>query len=192
MFREGKKKYPKGFVEAIINDMNNVGFSLSNLGLRTPESIIIENILPSEPVALFVKEPDLECKTDQIDMSQGMFRTLSLLIQIHYSLFTATQSCILIDDIGEGLDFERSSALVKMLIERAKNTSIQLILATNDRFIMNNVPLQYWSVIQRIGNVSKIYNQRNSPELFEDFTLTGLNNFDFFSSGYYIKGNRKN
>ena len=193
MFLEGRKRYSVNFNEAIINDMNAIGYSLEDIGTHTPESIIIDsNFLPTEPVGLYVKESDLECMTDQVDMSQGMFRALSLIIQIHYSLFTSTPSCILIDDIGEGLDFERSSALVKLLIERAKNSSVQLIMATNDRFIMNNVPLEYWLVIQRVGGISKIYSQRNSPQLFEDFKLTGLNNFDFFSSEYYLKGNPQN
>jgi hypothetical protein len=33
-------------------------------------------------------------------------------------------SFVMIDDIGEGLDFERSSALIKVLIERATGTNI--------------------------------------------------------------------
>jgi energy-coupling factor transporter ATP-binding protein EcfA2 len=192
MFREGREKYSEEFTNAIMNDMNSIGYSLDEIGINAPESLILQAELPTEPVVLYVKETDLDCKTDQLDMSQGMFRALSLMIQIHYSLFTSTPSCILIDDIGEGLDFERSSALVKLLIERAKNSSVQLIMATNDRFIMNSVPLEYWLVVQRIGGKSKIYNRRNSPQLFKDFELTGLNNFDFFSSGYYLKGNRQN
>jgi energy-coupling factor transporter ATP-binding protein EcfA2 len=192
MFLEGQKKYSDKFTEAIIDDMNAIGYSLESIETHTPVSILIDRNFPAEPVGLYVKESDLECMTDQADMSQGMFRALSLIIQIHYSLFTSTASCILIDDIGEGLDFERSSALVKLLIERAKNSSVQLIMATNDRFIMNNVPLEYWLVMQRVGGISKIYSQRNSPQLFEDFKLTGLNNFDFFSSEYYLKGNPQN
>lgn len=193
MFTKGNQKYANKFEQAIIKDMNAIGYSIKEIGTRTPESIKLqENNLPAEPVVLYVKEADLECTTDQIDMSQGMFRALSLIIQIHYSLFTGTPSCILIDDIGEGLDFERSTALVKLLIERAKNSSVQLIMATNDRFVMNNVPLEYWLVIKRVGGICKIYNQRNSPGLFDDFKLTGLNNFDFFTSEYYLKGNSLN
>jgi len=192
MFLEGKKKYSEKFIEKIVEDMNTIGYSLEGIGVHVPESILIEKNLPTEPVGLYVKEGDLSCSTDQMDMSQGMFRALSLIIQINYSLFTSTPSCILIDDIGEGLDFERSSALVKLLVERAKNSSIQLIMATNDRFIMNSVPLEYWLIIQRMGGISKIYNQRNSVQLFDDFKLTGLNNFDFFSSEYYLKDNRQN
>jgi len=187
MFLEGKKKYSEKFIEKIVKDMNTIGYSLEDIGIHTPD-ILMESNLPTEPVGLYVKEGDLSSRTDQMDMSQGMFRALSLIIQIHYSLFTSTPSCILIDDIGEGLDFERSSVLVKLLIERAKNSSIQLIMATNDRFTMNSVPLEYWLIIQRMGGICKIYNQSNSPQLFDDFKLTGLNNFDFFSSEYYLKG----
>lgn len=192
MFMEGEEKYSEKFTEKIVEDMNTIGYSLEKIGVHTPESVLIQSNLPTKLVGLYVKESDLSSRTDQMDMSQGMFRALSLIIQIHYSLFTSTPSCILIDDIGEGLDFERSSALVKLLIERAKNSSVQLIMATNDRFIMNSVPLKYWLAIQRIGGISKIYNQRNSRQLFDDFELTGLNNFDFFSSKYYLKDNREN
>lgn len=190
MFLKGQKRYSSKFTEAVIDDINALGYSLASIGVHSPKTILIDSSLPAEPVGLYVKESDLECRTEQVDISQGMFRALSLIIQIHYSLFTSTPSCILIDDVGEGLDFERSSALVKVLIERAKNSSVQLIMATNDRFIMNNVPLEYWLVIQRVGGICKIHSQKNSPQLFEDFKLTGLNNFDFFSSEYYLKDSR--
>ena len=60
-------------------------------------------------------------------------------------------------------------------------------MSTNDRFVMNNVPLEYWSVIDRVEGECKIYNYKNSPKLFDEFALTGMNNFDFFSSYYYLK-----
>jgi len=34
-------------------------------------------------------------------------------------------------------------------------------------------------------------NYRNAKNMFEEFELTGLNNFDFFSSKYYEKGGDK-
>ncbi len=95
-------------------------------------------------------------------------------------------SCILIDDIGEGLDYERASALIKLLIDKAKKSRVQLIMSTNDRFVMNNVPLKYWSIMRRFPNESTIYNYKNSSKQFEDFELTGLNNFDFFTSDFVV------
>ncbi len=187
IFREGRKKFGSKFTDSIKRDMSTIGYDLADIGVAPLVSVVFETNLPGEIVGLYVQETDLKGKTDQSDMSQGMFRALSLIIQMTYSQMTGEANCILVDDIGEGLDYERSTALVKLLIERTKDTSVQLIMATNDRFVMNNVPFEYWSVIQRIGGISRIYNYRNSPKLFDDFALTGLNNFDFFSSNYYLK-----
>ncbi len=189
IFRKGEKEFGGRFTDPIMQDMGSIGYELNEIGTAIPADLVVDSNIPisGEVVGLYVQEADLKGRTGQNDMSQGMFRTLSLIIQTTYSQMSSEPSCILVDDIGEGLDYERSSALVKLLIERAKDTSVQLIMATNDRFIMNNVPLEYWSVIQRIGGKSRIYNYRNSPKLFDDFALTGLNNFDFFSSNYYLK-----
>jgi len=187
---DGKRKYAAKFTESIIKDMEAIGYNLTEIGAAPLISIVFQGL--PEMFGVYVKEADLNGITDQNDMSQGMWRSLSLIIQITYSQLTNTPSCILIDDIGEGLDYSRSTALVKLLADKAKETPVQLIMATNDRFVMNNVPLEYWSVIQRIGNVSRIYDYRNSPDLFKEFELTGMNNFDFFSSKYYLKGTQQN
>ena len=117
-----------------------------------------------------------------------MFRALSLLIQLNYSLLSKETSCILIDDIGEGLDFERSKALIDLIIKKVEGSNVQLIMTTNDRFTMNKVPLKYWSVIERVPKKSIFYNYHNSKEIFEEFDDLGFNNFDFLSSKFYIKG----
>ena len=188
-FRDGEKKFADKFTEPIIQDMNSIGFEITKIGILRPESITVESNIPiaGGVFGLYVQEKDLQVRTYQNEMAQGMFRTLSLLIQIAYSQLTGVPSCILIDDVGEGLDYERSSSLIKLLIERAQGTTVQLIMTTNDRFVMNSVPLEDWSVIHRIGAKCRIYNYRNSPKLFDGFALTGLNNFDFFSSNYYLK-----
>lgn len=189
IFRKGEKEFGGRFTNLIMQDMGSIGYELNKIGIVTPVDLIVQSDIPiaGEIVGLYVQEGDLKGRTYQNDMSQGMFRALSLITQITYSQMAGIPSCILIDDIGEGLDYNRSTAIVKLLIEKAKKTPVQLIMATNDRFVMNNVPLEYWSVAQRIGGITKIYNYRNSPKLFDDFALTGLNNFDFFSSDYYLK-----
>ncbi len=181
IFKKGIKEYPSKFVFNIKTDMAKIGFNLDNIILGLPMSLTFG--LP--PQGILAKESDLKGETDQNEMSQGMFRALSLLIQLNYSLLASIPSCILIDDIGEGLDYERSSALIKLLIDKAKESRVQLIMSTNDRFIMNNVPLEYWSIMQRFPDHSKIYNYRNSKKQFEEFEKTGLSNFDFFTSGSF-------
>ena len=75
-------------------------------------------------------------------------------------------TCILIDDIGEGLDFDRSCRLIHILRAKAQEANIQLILSTNDRFVMNEVPLEEWSVLQRKGSHVRVRNYQNSQEVF--------------------------
>ena len=121
-------------------------------------------------------------------MSQGMFRALSLIIQINYILFSDNMNrCILIDDIGEGLDFNRAIKLIKLLIKKVNNKNIQLIMSTNDRFIMNNTPLKYWQFLIRKGRKVSIKNYENSKNIFDNLYKSGLSNFDLFSSKLYLK-----
>jgi ABC-type lipoprotein export system ATPase subunit len=183
-FLEGQKRFPNNFVRSIIKDMQSIGYELTDVFTAPPFGL---GGVPKAVLAIHVKEADLRASTSQNDMSQGMFRALSLIIHVTYALLAESPACILVDDIGEGLDYNRSTALVKLLIEKTAGTSTQLIMATNDRFVMNSVPLDYWLVIQRERNVSKVLNKRNSSRLFKQFELTGLNNFDFFSSKYYLK-----
>ena len=185
VFRKGRQKFGKEFVYAITRDMEALDYHITNIGIGAPTSLVFTG-LAAPAVALFVEEEGLKTRIDQADMSQGMFRALSVIIQVNYILKAKASQCILIDDIGEGLDYERSSSLVKMLMKKAKRSGVQLSMATNDRFIMNSVPLEYWSVVDRHGGICEILNRENSPKVFEDFGLTGLGNFDFFSSGYYL------
>lgn len=63
-------------------------------------------------------------------------------------------------------------------------------MATNDRFVMNNVPLEMWTVLQRKGSRCQVFNFNNSKEKFENFRFTGLNNFDFFATDYLTENKK--
>lgn len=185
IFKRGDELYGKTFKEAIRKDFNNIGYDIIDLGLTTsysPDSLGSQ--LFGKQFRLWVKEKDLENKTEQGEISQGMFRALSLIIQLNFLKMVSEPSCILIDDIGEGLDYERSCALIELIIRKAVDAKFQLIMATNDRFVMNHVPLEYWTVLQREGKRCRVFNIQNSKEKFEDFKFTGLNNFDFFSTEF--------
>ncbi len=103
------------------------------------------------------------------------------------AIISDMKSCIVIDDIGEGLDYERSAAIIKVLIEKAQTGLVQLIMTTNDEFIMNGVPLEYWSVIERKPGSAKLHNMANSADKFKQFQFIGLNNFDFFTSEFVLQ-----
>lgn len=186
LYRQAEKEFKDEFKQAVIKDMREIDYNIERIGIAPLVSIRMSTVpgLPGEVVGLYVKEKDLAGITDQFSMSQGMFRTLSIVIQVNYSQMAKKSTCILIDDIGEGLDFDRSCRLIDLLRKKAQESNIQLILSTNDRFVMNRVPLEEWSVMQRQGNHVRVRNYENSRELFEEFKFTGLSNFSFLEMDF--------
>ncbi len=182
IFVLGKNKFENLYIDAILDDMKSISYDIEKI------DISLLNNFPRSGYGLTVREADLKNMTDQREMSQGMFRALSLLVQLNYSLLSKIPSCILIDDIGEGLDYDRAKSLIDLIIEKVKYSSVQIIMTTNDRFVMNKIPLEYWSVIQRVPNKCLFYNYQNSTETFKEFEYTGLSNFDFLASEFYIEG----
>lgn len=173
----GFETYGTEFDLAILRDMRQVGYELDEVAADQVSSYLN---LPVPLVGLVTVESELGFRVPQFTMSQGMYRALALIIHVNLALFSHSKQLLLIDDIGEGLDYERSTKIVNLLINAAKSGEIQLLMTTNDRFVMNEVPLEYWAILERQrGRVSAV-TQRNSPELFEEFKYLGLSNFDLF------------
>ena len=190
IFVLGKQEFDDQFIQAIILDMRKIGYKLSKIDIKVPSLINPDISVDSPdnlPQFLYIQEEDLTSVTEQSEMSQGMFRCLSLFIQINYSLLASKPSCIVIDDIGEGLDYQRSSSIIKIIIEKAETGLVQLIMTTNDEFIMNGVPIEYWSFIERIPGSAKLHNISNSRDKIEEFKFIGLNNFDLFTSEFLLQ-----
>ena len=162
-----------------------MGYDLEEVGLYPPQSVrLVESPIPTEIRVLGVRERGIDGIIEQREMSQGMFRALSILIQVNHSQMSNRANCILIDDIGEGLDFDRSTRLIELLRQKAMESSFQLIMTTNDRFVMNHVPLEEWSVLQRSGGRVRVRNHENSRDIFEEFKFTGLSNFSFLEMDF--------
>lgn len=174
------------FRETVIADMNEIGYNLEDLGIiQFSEK---SNKPGLDRYAVYTTEKGLEKQVLQHDMSQGMFRAFSVLVRVNRYILKGKTGSIIIDDIGEGLDFSRSKLLVNLLVKKAGTSGIQLIMSTNDSFIMNAVGIENWAVLHRDGNKISLYNYENSKEIFEDFKFTGLNNFDFFTSEFFKSG----
>jgi len=193
-FEKGLKKYGDAFKNAIVQDFNNIGYNIDNIGTTKMSDVgeltqLLKQISLPMPSVLYIKEQNIEDRIFQQDISQGMFRVLSLIIQIKYLEYELDfDTTILIDDIGEGLDYERATKLVKYIIEKVEKLEdkIQLIMTTNDRFTMNNIPLKYWIIIDKDDNGKiNFYSKRSHSQIFKKFKRIGLTNFDFFSSEYY-------
>ncbi len=180
IYRKGQQVFGEKFKDAIKRDMGEVGYLIDDVGTQRPISVIPQN--QATVIALYVKETGLGEITDQVEMSQGMFRALAMLIQLNFSEMTQRAGWVLVDDVGEGLDFERSCNLTKLLMKKAEASSKQLIMTTNDRFLMNATPAESWTVLRRVGQTLKVHNYENSKARFEELRSTGMNAPDFFSS----------
>lgn len=178
------EKHSKPFDMAVIADMQYLGYELTDVGATDIRQFPGAANLPfPEPIiGMFVTESDRGVPLSQMEMSQGMFRALALIIHINIAAFDKQRTLVLVDDIGEGLDYERSAGLIDVLIRHAKESDLQVIMTSNDRFVMNRVPLEHWVLLRRDRAIVRAYTARNSQKQFEDFKYMGLSNFDFFAS----------
>ncbi len=162
--------------ENIIQSFNSLGYNITH---------IFTLDIKGEDI-LYVKENDVNKPISQFYLSQGMFRCITLLIFIEYLLKKNKPQAILIDDLGEGLDYERATELGKFLFEKLKNTNIQIITTSNDNFLMDVIDIKYWNILVKKNNKIETFNYGNSSEKFREFKFSGLSNFSLFSSDYLL------
>lgn len=184
VFRNGKALFKEQFVKNIIEDFNSIGYNINDINVGVLHGIMIDSPIANKLVGLRVFEIDRNAITDQSEMSDGMFRALSLIIHYNYYQLTNKPLTVLVDDIGEGLDYNRSTNLIKLLIEKSVESNIQIIMSSNDKFVLNNTDLKYWQIVNRKANNVSIYNYNNCKEKFDEFRFLGLNNFDFYISDF--------
>lgn len=176
-FYKGLEEFGDKFAEDIVKCMKAIGYFISDIEIQKNQKGYGISI-----------EEDGRYKISQREMSHGMFRALTLFIQLIYAQMSNYTVCILLDDIGEGLDYDRSKELIDIVIKKINNSGIQIFMTTNDRNIMNKIPLRYWTIIDRSKEQSVFYNYENSKDVYDDFKYTGLNNFDFLATDFYKKG----
>lgn len=176
------KSLPQDALKHIIAEAQSLGYPITkirDLAIGTTFKKVIFN------------EEGVKSSLIDKSLSKGMFRTLYLLIYIEYLSHQASPSLLLIDDLCEGLDYERSTKLGKLLFDFCLDHNIQLIASSNDTFLMDVIDLKYWNILQREGSRISSINIQDNPELFEDFRFTGLSNFDFISSDYIQRHSSK-
>ncbi|MBF0607004.1 MAG: ATP-binding protein [Magnetococcales bacterium] len=167
--------------EKLTEDFNYIGYPIDDISIDQVKRLqFTENT-----VEVSVKEKGLECLTKYYAMSQGMFRALTLIVIIEDLLLSNSECTLVIDDIGEGLDFDRSSKLIKLIFSKLKDSNIQFIATTNNRFLINAVDIRDLNILEREGHVVKSYNYSNSKEQFDEFEFTGLGSFDLFRYQMY-------
>lgn len=131
-----------------------------------------------------LKEISISNELVDMQLSSGMLRTLYLLCFVSVIKQNKNLSLLLIDDMGEGLDYRRSTNLGKIVFDDCALNGLQLIASSNDAFLMDVVDIANWQILRRKGNKVNTINQALNPELFRKFRMTGLSNFDLFSSDF--------
>lgn len=177
------KETDNKIADKICDSLNIIGFPIVSIELVTPNH--------SDVNILLIREQGMPNIIQFNRLSQGLFRCLSLLIFIEYLIVKKQPSSIIIDDLCEGLDYERATKLGKLVFEKCLKNGIQLIATSNDAFLMDVVDLKYWNVLQRKGAIVTSINAKTNPALFENFKFTGLSNFDFFASDYIVQKNNQ-
>jgi AAA15 family ATPase/GTPase len=158
----------------IVIDFNSIGYNIEKINIQDKGDITI----------IYVKEEGIDKPIPHFKLSQGMFRALAVVVYIQYLISRKRPATIIIDDLCEGLDYERATKLGKLIFNKCLANEIQLIATSNDSFLMEVVDLKYWNVLTREGKRVKGINSISNPKVFEDFKFTGLSNFDFFSSSF--------
>jgi energy-coupling factor transporter ATP-binding protein EcfA2 len=174
--------YSDPFDVAIKRDMKKLGYHLTDVGITDVKLIGQKHNISETLIGVFATEKGIDINLPSSQMSQGMFRALGLIIYMNAVTFAGDHTIVLVDDIGEGLDYERSVALIDVLREHSSKGKIQVITTTNDRFVMNRVPLENWVILRRRKSTVRAFTERNSREIFNNFRYMGLSNFDLFSS----------
>lgn len=136
--------------------------------------------------SLFVIEDNVESPVIMGSMSNGMFRVLYLLVYLHY-IASYSSGVVLIDDIGEGLDYFRSSLLGKKIFAFAQEHGVQMIVTSNDSFLVDTVDLSAWILLKRAGRVVTAISAKTNPEDFNRFRKLGLSNFDLMKTDFLVR-----
>lgn len=186
IFIEAYEKYGSEFRQKIKDDMEHLFYFLDEINVKPA---FVRNGVESDAQFIYLKERGTSGEILQLDLSQGMFRCLSLIIQLNYFILTGKKGVIIIDDVGEGLDFSRSKNLIKLLCEKIAQTNCQLIMTSNDEYTINGVDLEDVIVLYRPdnGGIVQVYNYENSKDAYDDFYYTSLNNFNFLHLNYFLK-----
>lgn len=127
---------------------------------------VLANI-PGEIIAL--NENEVKEKVAIFDMSSGMVRILTLLALplvrdlVHKNkTINIVPSLILIDEVDNGLDYERIGLIIDHL--EAESDFIQVVVSSHSPVVCNFINPKNWRIFNRKGVVVKITQPLNIPE----------------------------
>jgi hypothetical protein len=169
MVSEDKKK-------EIIDDINSLDFPIRNMFVRP---VIVEG---QRVPMLYFEEKGVRGTYNFPEASSGMVKVIFLIVFLH---LIEEGSCILIDNAGDGLDYKRSINILPIVEKMAGNR--QIVISTNNEILLNQIDMRSWNILYRDGSTVRAYNYENSKEQLTRFAETGLSNYEYFQSEYFLK-----
>jgi predicted ATP-dependent endonuclease of OLD family len=160
--------------EVVREQLNSIGYEVLQISVEKRGDM---------PV-IMVLERDIDKQIPHYKLSQGMFRSMSIIIYLNYLIGKRKPATIIVDDLCEGLDFERATKLGRIIFNECISNDIQIVATSNDMFLMEVVDLKYWIILSREGKRVSGISVGSNKELMEKFMFTGLSNFDLFSSDF--------
>jgi predicted ATPase len=109
---------------------------------------------------LEIKEEYSESWVKQTQISSGMYRTLTCLIEV---MSAPDGSVIAIDEFENSLGINCMSGLTEFILD--KSPDIQFILTSHHPYIINNIPWESWQVVSRDAGSIKVKPATEIPDL---------------------------
>ena len=162
-------------IKSVIKNAKQLGYDVVTMDLIKPNNDVKMVMLQERYVNDVIMD---------FQLSSGMLRVLYILCFLKYIKHTTNCSMLLLDDLGEGLDYSRATLLGNIVFDSCEDANIQMVASSNDSFLMDVVDISKWQILRRKYTKLTVLNHRNNPELFDSFRMTGLSNFDLFSSDY--------
>lgn len=161
--------------DKVIEQAQTLGYDLKSISILQPGGDL---------KLVVIEENDINSPILDFQLSSGMLRVLYMLFFLANMYRGKKYSMILVDDLGEGLDYKRATLLGKIIFDSCRTNKVQLIASSNDSFLMDVIDLSMWQILRRHKSRVSTINNTNTPELFDEFSMTGLSNFDLFSSDF--------
>ena len=161
--------------EIILDEINSLGFPIADIKVQ---AILVDG---KEMPLIFFREKNVGTY-DIANASAGMKKIIFLITCLN---LVNKGTCILIDNLGDGLDFQRSIEIVTILEEKASDK--QIIVCTNNEILLNQTDIRNWNILHRDGSNVKAYNYKNSKERLIRFADSGLSNYEYFMDQHYLE-----
>jgi hypothetical protein len=120
----------------------------------------VAHSLDYEGLCLAIREKETGTWVAAVWISSGMHRTLAHLIEISLA---PPGTVVLIDEFENSLGKNCMPQLVDFILSRAPD--LQFIITSHHPYIINNLPISTWKLVQRRGSRVKVLNALDIPGL---------------------------